>query len=62
MVERGRCKTGQVATSTACRHEGGVCKESAAVMPLTTRSGEQVGGIARDALPEVLLIFGPDGF
>jgi hypothetical protein len=40
----------------------GVCRESAAVMPLTTPSGEQVGGTALDALPEVLLIFGTNGF
>jgi hypothetical protein len=40
----------------------GVCREPDAVMPLTTRTGEQVGGIAVQALSAVLLIFGPNGF
>jgi hypothetical protein len=40
----------------------GACEHSDAVMPLTTRTGEQVGGIALDSLPQLLLIFGPNGF
>jgi hypothetical protein len=41
----------------------GWCRtEADAVIPQTTRMGEEVGGIELEALPVVLLIFGPNGF